>query len=160
MSPSTREIRVCIDSRLEFIGLIQRTAEDISRAAGFGRETVLNVGLAVREAAINAVRHGNRQEKDKRVEVVFRLNAEKLVVSVRDQGTGFDVAEIGDCLDPRNIFRSYGRGIFFIKSFVDKVAFTRLNGGGMEVVMEKRIDRRRRSRPGAANPGVHEGGGV
>lgn len=160
MNPSTREIRVRIDSRLEFIDLIQRMAEKVARAAGFGRGTVLNVGLAVREAAINAIKHGNRQERGKRIEIIYRLNPDRLVVAVRDQGSGFDFEKLGDPLDPQNIFRPYGRGVFFMRSFVDKVAFNRLNGGGTEVRMEKRIKKRRRTRRRVGTSGVSQGGGV
>jgi serine/threonine-protein kinase RsbW len=110
---------------------------------------MLNVGLAVREAVVNAIKHGNRQEVGKRVEVVFRLSPHKLVVAVRDQGVGFDPDGVRNPLDPGNIFRANGRGIFFMKSFVDDVTFLRLHRGGMEVRMEKRVEERRRGRQSA-----------
>jgi serine/threonine-protein kinase RsbW len=159
-STPTREIRVQIDSRFEFLDLVQRIAEDVCRVEGFRRDTMLNVGLAVREAVVNAIKHGNRQEAGKRVEVIFRLSPRKLVVAVRDQGAGFDPGELMDPLDPRNIFRANGRGIFFMKSFVDDVAFQRLGRGGMEVRMEKRVENGRRSRHSAGGARAREGGGV
>jgi len=159
-SASTREIRVQIDSRFEFLDLVQQMAEDVCRVEGFRRDTMLNVGLAVREAVVNAIKHGNRQQAGKRVEVLFRLSPRKLVVAVRDQGAGFDPRSLGDPLDPRNIFRANGRGIFFMKSFVDDVAFQRLGRGGMEVRMEKRVDNGRNGRHGAGGARVREGGEV
>jgi serine/threonine-protein kinase RsbW len=149
MNPSAREIRVQIDSRIEFIDLVQELADDVSRAAGLGRDAVFNVGLAVREAVINAIKHGNRQRADKRVEIVFRIRPDTLRVAVRDEGEGFDFERVRDPLDPKNLFSSHGRGIFFIRSFVDRVAFQRRNGGGTEVLMEKRIAKRRRRRVSA-----------
>lgn len=159
-STPTREIRVQIDSRFEFLDLVQRMAEDVCRVEGFRRDTMLNVGLAVREAVVNAIKHGNRQQEGKRVEVIFRLSSRKLVVAVRDQGAGFDPRALGDPLDPRNIFRANGRGIFFIKSFVDDVAFQRLGRGGMEVRMEKRVDKSRNGRHSAGGARVREGGEI
>lgn len=161
MSPSNREIRIQIDSRLEFIDMIQQAAEDVCRAARFGRETVFNISLAVREAVINAIRHGNRLAREKQVHVVFRLDRDKLAVIVRDEGEGFDFEQLRDPRDPDNIFKSNGRGLFFIRSFVDRVTFSRVNGGGTEILMEKRIERRqRRGRPVRANQEASEGGGV
>ncbi len=157
---STREIRVQIDSRFEFLDLVQQMAEDVCRVEGFRRDTMLNVGLAVREAVVNAIKHGNRQQEGKRVEVIFRLSPRKLVVAVRDQGAGFDPRTLGDPLDPKNIFRANGRGIFFMKSFVDEVAFQRLGRGGMEVRMEKRVDRGQSGRHSAGGARVREGGEV
>jgi len=148
-SPSTREIRIQIESRFELLDLVQQMTEDVCRVGGFRRDGMLNVGLAVREAVVNAIKHGNRQEAGKRVEVVFRLSPRKLVVAVRDQGVGFDPEAVRNPLDPGNIFRANGRGIFFMKSFVDDVAFLRLHRGGMEVRMEKRVEERRRGRQSA-----------
>jgi serine/threonine-protein kinase RsbW len=159
-NPSTREIRVQIESRFEFLDLVQQMAEDVCRVSGFRRDTMLNVGLAVREAVVNAIKHGNRHEAGKRVEVVFRMELRKLVVAVRDQGTGFDPDRLRNPLDAGNIFRANGRGIFFMKSFVDDVAFQRLHRGGMEVRMEKRLENRRRRRHTSGAARVREGGEV
>ena len=144
--PSKREIRVQIDSRLELIDLVQHVSDGVGRVVGLDRNTMLNVGLAVREAVINAIKHGNHQNRKKQVHILFRLGEGKLVVSVRDEGAGFDFDAVENPLDPRNIFKSNGRGIFFIKSFVDRVSFSKHKLGGTEVLMEKRVQRRRRSR--------------
>jgi serine/threonine-protein kinase RsbW len=160
MSPSNREIRIQIDSRLEFIDMIQQATEDVCRAARFGRETVFNLSLAVREAVINAIRHGNRMTREKQVHVVLRLDRDKLSVTVRDEGDGFDFEQLNDPRDPDNLFKSTGRGLFFIRSFVDRVAFSRVNGGGTEVLMEKRITTRRRGRRMRDNQVASDRGGV
>ena len=159
-SPSRREIRVQIESRFEFLDLVQQMAEDVCRVSGFHRNSTLNVGLAVREAVVNAIKHGNRQEAGKRVEVIFRLGSRKLVVVVRDQGVGFDPENVRNPLAASNIFRANGRGIFFMKNFVDDVVFQRLDRGGMEVRMEKKIEKRRRGRHGAGTARASEGGEV
>ena len=159
-NPPTREIRVQIDSRFELIELVQRLADDVCRTAGLGRDATMNIGLAIREAVANAIKHGNRLEAEKQVSVVFRLGPRKVMVAVRDQGAGFDLNEVEDPLDPGNLFKSDGRGIFFMKSFVDDVAFSRLRGGGMEVRMEKRIQKRACGWQDAANAARREGGEV
>ena len=157
---TTREIRVRIDSRYEFIDLVQQLADRLGRAAGLNRAAVLNVGLAVREAVANAIKHGNRHEAGKRVEILFRLDPRRIVIAVRDQGTGFDFGKQRDPLEPENVFRSNGRGIFFIKSFVDDVTFIRRKGGGTEVRMEKRVKSRRSGRAAARGVPMRQGGEV
>jgi serine/threonine-protein kinase RsbW len=155
-----REVRVQIDSRYELIELVQRTAESLCRAARLGRSTTLNVGLAVREAVANAIKHGNRQQAGKRVVVIFRVEPGKLVVAVRDQGLGFDLEGVRDPLAPENVVANHGRGIFFMKSFVDEVRFSRLPGGGTEVRMEKRAARGRKGRSPAPGTPMRQGGQV
>jgi serine/threonine-protein kinase RsbW len=95
------------------------------------------VGLAVREALINAMRHGNGLGSDEPVEVVFCLMAGKLEVAIRDRGDGFDPAEVADPTLPENLSRTSGRGLLIIRSFVDAVRFRRRRGGGMEVILSK-----------------------
>ena len=156
----TREVRVQIDSRYEFIDLVQRMAEDLCRVARLGRTTALNVGLAVREAAANAIKHGNRLQAGKRVLVIFQVEPQKLVVVVRDQGRGFDLQRLKNPLAPENVVQNHGRGIFFMKSFTDDVNFSRLPSGGTEVRMEKRVGKRRRRRGLATGTPMRQGGEV
>jgi len=144
-----REIRVQIDSRYEFIDLIQRMAEDLCRVAGLARSAALNLGLAVREAVANAIKHGNRLDHSKRVIVIFKVASDRIVVAVRDQGKGFDPQRVKNPVAPENVYQNHGRGIFFMNAFVDDVTFTRLRSGGTEVRMEKRS---RERRPGGASP--------
>jgi serine/threonine-protein kinase RsbW len=137
-----RKVRVQIDSRYECIDLVQRLAEGLCRVSHFGRPTSQKVGLAVREAVANAIKHGNRLQEKKPVDILFRVEPGKLVVSVKDQGSGFDPQRIKSPLTAENIFQNHGRGIFFMKNFVDDLTFTRLPSGGMEVRMEKRSGRK------------------
>ncbi|MCI0567333.1 MAG: ATP-binding protein [Acidobacteria bacterium] len=153
-----REIRVQIDSRYEFIDLVQRMAEDLCRVVRLGRGAALNLGLAVREAVANAIKHGNRLEEGKHVLILFRVEASRLVVAVRDQGRGFDPRRVENPVAPENVYHNHGRGIFFMNAFVDDVTFTRLPSGGTEVRMEKRLDKKRPGRTPSAGAPMRQGG--
>jgi serine/threonine-protein kinase RsbW len=92
---------------------------------------------------INAIKHGNREDYGKLVTVEFTFAPvaapRELVVRVLDQGEGFDPQEVADPLAPENILKSSGRGIFFMRSFMDDVVLRRGAEGGMEVRMVKKL---------------------
>ena len=110
------------------------------------------IGIAVREALANAIKHGNRQDPSKQVEIDLTVEAEELVVCIRDQGSGFDPERVPDPLDPDNLLKPDGRGIFYMERFMDRIEYHFGPQGGTEVTLRKRI--------GAARPepGVEEEG--
>ena len=99
--------------------------------------------MAVREAVINAIKHGNNLDVRKHVFIEFTsrpaASPAELMVRVRDQGKGFDPATVPDPLAPENVLKSSGRGIFFMRTFMDDVSIERTHEGGMEVRMTKRV---------------------
>jgi len=99
-----------------------------------------------RESVINAIKHGNRNDLRKEVFVEFNTRPEigpdELVVSIRDQGEGFDPDVLPDPLAPENLLKSNGRGIFFMRSFMDDVRIEPASEGGMEVRLTKRLPAR------------------
>jgi serine/threonine-protein kinase RsbW len=101
------------------------------------------VSVAVRESVINAIKHGNKEDKHKRVIVEFllspRAKPDQFVVEVMDEGAGFDPDVVANPLDAENVLKSSGRGIFFMKSFMDDVTMARRPEGGMSVRMSKKL---------------------
>jgi len=94
--------------------------------------------LAVREAVTNAVLHGNKQDAELPVEIAFVDAGAQLVVTVRDRGTGFDPTHVADPTDPQNLLKASGRGILFMRSFMDEVEWMRHPEGGTVVRMTKK----------------------
>ncbi len=92
--------------------------------------------MAVREATVNAVLHGNRYDPAKRVTVSFESTAEALTIAVRDEGPGLDPATLPDPLAPENLLKQSGRGIFLIRTFMDEIHFRNLSPG-TEITMIK-----------------------
>ena len=111
--------------------------------AAFDEDSVHWVGVAVRESVINAIKHGNREDRGKLVTIEFAFTPvdapTELVVKVTDQGEGFEPGEVADPLAPENMLKSSGRGIFFMRSFMDDVQLQRAPDGGMEVRMVKKL---------------------
>ena len=135
-----RQVKLRLESRIGYVDMVHELAEGLARSAGFSKSSALNVGLAVREAVINAIKHGNGMDASKPIEVSFEQVRDLFRVRVRDRGPGFDWTHTANPLDRENIFRTSGRGIFFMKHFVDRVAFQRRQGRGTEVVLEKRFE--------------------
>jgi serine/threonine-protein kinase RsbW len=137
-------VRLDFQSTFEMLDFVQVVSDHIGRLVGLDEDAVHWVGVAVRESVINAIKHGNAGDARKRVHVEFTpLEAESprgLSVRVRDEGTGFDPSHLPDPLAPENILKSSGRGIFLIRSFMDRVELRPAPEGGMEVTMIKRAD--------------------
>lgn len=96
--------------------------------------------MSVRESVINAIQHGNREDLGKIVGVSFQAFVDRLVVRVSDEGRGFDVSHLPDPTDPANLLKPSGRGIFYVRSFMDDVSFHKRPEGGLEVRMVKRLN--------------------
>jgi serine/threonine-protein kinase RsbW len=136
-------VRLQIHSKFDMVDFVQVISDRVGQLAGLDDDTVHWIGVAVRESVINAIKHGNREDYTKIVTVEFTAtpiaDPNELVVRVLDQGEGFDPQEVADPLAPENILKSSGRGIFFMRSFMDDVVLQRGAQGGMEVRMVKKL---------------------
>lgn len=137
-------VRLEFHSTFEMLDFVQLVSDRIGQMAGLDDEGLHWIGVAVREGVINAIKHGNREDYDKLVTVEFtfrpRTKPTELVVRVVDQGEGFEADEIANPLAPENLLKSSGRGIFFMRSFMDDVVLERRPEGGMEVRMVKKLE--------------------
>jgi serine/threonine-protein kinase RsbW len=136
-------VRLQIHSNFELLDFVQVVSDRMGQLAGLDEDAIHWIGVAVRESVINAIKHGNREDYGKMVTVEFAMAPSKdpseLVVRVLDQGEGFDPEEVADPLAPENILKSSGRGIFFMRNFMDDVTLKRAAEGGMEVRMVKKL---------------------
>jgi serine/threonine-protein kinase RsbW len=95
--------------------------------------------VAVRESVVNAMKHGNRLDESKRVELSFVLHPDELEVEVADQGAGFNPDSVANPTADENILKVDGRGIFFMRSFMDSVSYSFPRKGGTVVHMTKKL---------------------
>ncbi len=116
-------------STLESVDRLEHEAESLALRLGFSEDETGNVAMAIREAAVNAVIHGNAYNKAKQVHASFEATDKDLIVRVRDEGSGFDSSNIPDPLSPENILRGSGRGVFLMQTFMDEVHFRQLSPG-------------------------------
>lgn len=125
-----------LESSLASVNKAEQCAAEIAARSGLDADEGGRVAMAVREAAVNAVLHGNRYDPDKRVTVSFETTPDALTVAVRDEGPGLDPSTIPDPLAPENLLKQSGRGIFLIRAFMDEVRFRSLSPG-TEITMIK-----------------------
>jgi serine/threonine-protein kinase RsbW len=133
-----------ISSTFEMLKLVDHVSEQFGQMAGLDEDSMHHLGVAVREAVVNGIKHGNAGDKRKRVRVEYTVaNGDprpSVVVRVRDEGQGFDAEALADPLAPANLEGTSGRGLFLIRTFMDDVQVRPAAGGGTEVVMAKAIN--------------------
>ncbi len=132
-------MKISIGSRYEHIDLIQIVVDDALARLGLDEDSRHWVGIAVREGVANAIKHGNRQDPDKEVEVELAIEGDQAVIRIEDRGEGFDPAQVKDPLAPENLLEPNGRGIFYMKRFMDEIEYSERPGGGTVVTLRKRL---------------------
>ncbi len=131
-------VELIFASRIEAISEATAAATDAARRAGLGEDALFGVEMAVREAVTNAVLHGNRRDEGKSVEVGLTSSGTEMVITVRDRGEGFDPASVADPTAEQNLLKTSGRGILFMRNFMDDVSWEQHPQGGTVVRMTKR----------------------
>lgn len=139
MDRPPRTVKLDVASRYEMLEMVQTVVTQLAAMVGFDDDSTHYMSVALREALINAIKHGNQLNEDKRVEVEFFLYPAALEVRVRDQGEGFDPELVPDPLAQENLLKPGGRGIFFMRSFMDDVSYSFPAGGGTLVRMLKKL---------------------
>jgi len=134
----SRRVRLEIASRFDMLEMVQTVLGHLCGQLGFGEDEAHYVNVAVRESLVNAIRHGNKMDESKRVAVEFAMSPDRLEVSVQDEGPGFDLESLADPTAEANILKASGRGIFFMRSFMDDVRYTFAPKGGTLVRMVKK----------------------
>ncbi len=135
--PMTETIELSIDSKLEFVDIVGSVTRSVTTKLGFGEDDASWIELAIHEAVINAITHGNKGADDKQVDVKFDIEPDSMTVFIRDRGEGFDPSSLPDPLDPENLLNPSGRGIFYMRTFMDEVEYLAHPEGGSVVRLTK-----------------------
>jgi serine/threonine-protein kinase RsbW len=133
-----QRVSYTLDSTLETVDNAEQAATRIAADNGFDEDEIMQISMAVREAAVNAVLHGNAYDPNKKVKLDFERTSRDLVITIRDQGPGLDPAKIPDPLAPENLLKTSGRGIFLIRSFMDEVQILP-STSGTEIKLVKHV---------------------
>jgi len=115
---------VVVESRPSAIGDVYRRIVSRLEGNGFSEDDIFAVHLALEEAFINAVRHGNKMDPDKKVRIDYSVGPDRVEISITDQGEGFDPERVPDPRVGKNLYRPEGRGLLLINSYMDVVEFS------------------------------------
>ena len=135
MTVETTELS--LPSRIETVAEAAAAVADFVTRSGVSEDAAFGIDMAIREAVTNAVVHGNGQDEDKVVDIVLKSSPEAVEISIHDQGPGFNPNEVPDPTAEENILKTSGRGIFFMRSFMDEVDWFIPPEGGTTVRMLK-----------------------
>ncbi len=157
---SATTVRLVISSEVRLVDVVHAASETMAGLAGFETDDALNVGIAVREAVINAIVHGNRMDPSRKVEVSLEARPRSIRARVRDHGAGFDSGTTPDPTIGENLMRTSGRGILVMRAFVDSVDFTFREGRGMEVTLKKVLPGRKTTSSTRPSVAAVDNGGI
>jgi len=122
-------VNLVLSSTMESVAEVEAAAERLAVEAELDDDECFKIAMALREAAVNAVLHGNEYDPTKKIRVSMENTGEALVFTIADEGKGLDPTTLPDPLAPENLLRGTGRGIFLIRSFMDEVKFRQLQPG-------------------------------
>ena len=134
MSDRSFAAEIVIASDLAEARRVQEEIEEALTSAQYGDRDIFSIKLALEEALVNAIKHGNQMDPDKRVTVWYSVTGTRFDVRITDEGPGFDPSDVPDPTLPENIERFCGRGLLLIRNFMTEVAYV---GKGNIVVMSK-----------------------
>lgn len=139
MVPTTEQvIRLDLPSSIQHVYLLDTIVLEILKEMEFDEETTEQVSLAVIEAGTNAIKHGNKEDLNKRAHFEFIVQPDKFTVVVQDEGKGFKREAVADPLDPANLLKSSGRGIFLMETCMDSVIYKK-SGTMVKMVKHKSL---------------------
>jgi serine/threonine-protein kinase RsbW len=139
MTSEPSVVEVTLESDLKNLEAAEEIARRVAGTAGFSEESKHQIEMALHEAMINAIWHGNKNDPSKSVWLRFETYKDRLEIRVRDQGNGFNIAEVADPCCTENLLKVSGRGIFLIRTFMDEFHVKHFPGSGTEVTLIKRI---------------------
>lgn len=129
--------KISVPSSLDYLRDVDEFVEGKLKKLGLDQSQLADVAISVTEAVTNAIVHGNKNDRGKKVKIDLKIEKLKIVITVKDQGDGFDPESLSSPVEGENILKKVGRGVFILKSLMDKVNFIFQPEGGTIVRMVK-----------------------
>ena len=130
-------ITLSLPSSMQHVYLLDVVVTEILKETNFTEDIQEQINLAVIEGGTNAIKHGNKENPNKKATLAFTLAEDKIEIVIKDEGDGFTRKEVADPLDPENLLKSSGRGLFLMEACMDAVTY---EADGTIIKMVKYID--------------------
>lgn len=126
-----------LESTLDSVDGAETLVVHAAREVGFDEDELHEIGMAVREAMVNAVVHGNRYNFNKKVHLSIEKKPDRIEIRIADEGEGFEPTELPDPLAEENLLKQSGRGVLLMQAFMDEFKMGRVPPLGTQVRMIK-----------------------
>lgn len=133
------KLTMIIPSLPDQIQLVEEKGEQMAALAGFSEDDRDNMAIALTEVVANAIYHGNKGNPEKTVTICFRVCKGCITIEITDEGDGFNPHSIADPLQPENLLKDSGRGIFIVRALMDSVKYRFKANAGTTVVLSKHV---------------------
>jgi serine/threonine-protein kinase RsbW len=127
-------VQLVIESSLDQVPRIQDSIARDLKARRFTEHDIFGIRLALEEALVNAIKHGNGLDPQKKVHIDYKVTTKRFDIAIADEGPGFNPAGVADPLAPENLERPCGRGLLLMRAYMTEVQF---HGPGNRVTMAK-----------------------
>jgi serine/threonine-protein kinase RsbW len=134
-----RSFELTVPSTLEELEAVQRLVTEAATEYQLSEDIAYWMELTICESMINAIRHGNRCDPNKKAHLKISMVGSQIEIIVEDQGSGFNLSDLADPTETKNLLKPSGRGILIIRSFMDEVDISECEGGGNRLRMVKRL---------------------
>lgn len=124
-----------LESDLEQIKLLDSFLEVIFGELSLDTEDQERIRLGMHEAVANAIKHGNKQDLSKKAKICMMHLGNQLEFQIEDEGKGFELDQVDDPLNPENLLKASGRGIFLMHNFADEVVYSK-GGRHLRLIFE------------------------
>jgi serine/threonine-protein kinase RsbW len=114
---------VTIPSDLAEARRVQTLIEESLQACAYSEHDIFSIKLALEEALVNAIKHGNQMDPDKRVFVTYKITPSRFEIRITDEGEGFNPEDVPDPTAIENIERPCGRGLLLMRGFMTEVEY-------------------------------------
>ncbi len=131
---ATKTYHKVIKSDPELLPEVEEFVLNIAKEINLNHDKINNLTLSVSEAASNSMVHGNKLDPNKKVEITVTVDDDKMELTFKDEGKGFDVSNVPDPTAPENILKDSGRGIHIMRSFLDDIKY-KFTPEGTEVTL-------------------------
>ena len=129
----------CLPSDTEATSAAVADLLEYLQRTGWADREVFGIHMAVEEALVNAIQHGNREDPAKSVNILYQASAHKIRIEIVDEGSGFSLASVADPTEGERLCQPRGRGLLLMRAYMTKVEYL---GCGNKLVMEKRRNRK------------------
>ena len=129
--------QMVVKSDLNELQRVEKFTEQISAILKFSEEDRDSIAISITELVCNAISHGNKLDKNKEVTIDYKISPKSLIISVQDEGDGFNLENIANPLDPENLLKESGRGIYIVRSLMDKVEVKKNTKGTLVKITKK-----------------------